>query len=98
MYGGAGIFDGLASFLTRLFTSNVAKELGKKAIDVGKNVVLDAGKKLIEKGVTRVLTPKTQSALQKHVDIPMQYSSPDIIAKKVQSILSRHVNQGFFFA
>ena len=109
VYGGAGIFDSIASFFTRLFTSNAAKQLastaleagksaakevGVKAIDVGKTVALDAGKKLIEKGVTRVLTPKSQSILHKHTGIPMQQSSPDFVAKKAQDILSKYIDMG----
>lgn len=75
VYGGAGIFDSIASSFTRLFTSDAArqiassaldvgksaaKELGQKALDVGKTAALDAGKKHVEKGVTKVLTPKSQ--------------------------------------
>ncbi|XP_060084809.1 uncharacterized protein LOC132564146 [Ylistrum balloti] len=66
VYGGAGMFDSIASFFTRLFTSNaakqiastaldagksVAKEVGKKAMDAGKTAALDAGKNFLEKGV-----------------------------------------------
>ena len=107
VYGGAGLFDSIASFFTRLFTSDAArqiassalevgksaaKEVGKKALDVGKNVALDTGKKLIEKGVVKVLTPKSQGILQKHAGVPMQQSSPDAVAKKAQSILSKYIN------
>lgn len=109
VYGGAGIFDSIASFFTRLFTSDAAKqiassaldvgksaakEVGMKAVDVGKNAALDAGKKLIEKGVTKALTPKSQSILQKHAGIPMQQSSPDAVAKKAQTILSKYIDTG----
>jgi len=107
VYGGAGIFDSIASFFTRLFTSsaakqiastaldagkNAAKEIGKKAVNVGKNAALDAGKKLVERAATKVLTPKSQSILQKHAGIPMQQSSPDAVAKKAQGILSKYLN------
>ncbi len=103
VYGGTGIFDSIASFFTRLFSSNAArqiastaldvgKEVGKKAVDVGKNVAIDTGKKLIEKGVTKVLTPNSQSILQKYAGVPLQQSSPDAVAKKAQSILSKYIN------
>ena len=109
VYGGAGIFDSIASFFTRLFTSNAAKaiassavdvgksaakELGKKALDAGKTAALDAGKKFIERSVTKALTPKSQAILEKHAGIPMQQSSPDVVAKKAQSILNKYINKG----
>ena len=109
VYGGAGIFDSIASFFTSLFTSSAAKQIastalnagrtaakdvGLKALDAGKAAALDAGKKLIEKGVTKVLTPKPQAILQKHAGIPKQKSSPDAVAKKAQSILSKYINSG----
>ena len=34
-----------------------AKDIGMKAIDVGKTVAIDAGKKLVEKAVKRLTTP-----------------------------------------
>ena len=103
VYGGTGIFGSLASFFTRLFSSDAArqiastaldvgKEVGKKAVDVGKNVALDTGKKLIEKGVTKVLTPNSQSILQKYAGVPLQQSSPDAVAKKAQNIMSKYIN------
>ena len=63
VFGGAGIFDSIGNFFTRMFSSNAAKQLasaalqagktaakdiGMKAIDMGKTVAIDAGKKLIE--------------------------------------------------
>ena len=66
-YGGSGICDTIANFLTRIFTSSaakqiassgldvgksVAKEGGKKALEVGKSATVDAGKKLVIKAVT----------------------------------------------
>ena len=109
VYGGSGIFESFASFMSRLFASNAAKqitstaldvgksaakEVGKKALNVGKTAVLDAGKKLIEKGVTRVLTPKSQAILHNYASIPTQQSSPDAVAKKAHNILSKYVDTG----
>ena len=45
-------------------------------------MAIDAGKRLIEKGVTKVLTPKSQAITQKHAGVPMQQSSPDAVARK----------------
>ena len=57
--GGAGIFDFIRNFFVRMFSSNVtkplasaslqagktaAKDIGMKAIDVGKTVAIDSGK------------------------------------------------------
>ena len=79
VYGGAGIFDSLA----KLFPSGVAKQLTSTAINVGKEVgkktAIDVGTKLVKK----VLTPKSQKALQ---SLP-----PDAVATKVQNILNKYV-------
>ena len=75
--GGAGIFGSIGNFFARMFSSNTAKQLasaalqtGKtaakdirmKAIDVGKIVAIDAGKKLVEKPAKRLTTPTPQVA------------------------------------
>ena len=39
-----------------------AKDIGMKAIDVGKTVTIDAGKKLVEKAAKKLTTPKSQVA------------------------------------
>ena len=88
VYGGSGIFDSIASFFTRLFSSNAArqlastaldvgksaaKEVGKKAVDVGKNVAIDAGKKLIEKGVTKAIGSRASPLTPKSQSILQKY-------------------------
>ena len=75
--GGAGIFDSIGNFFARMFSSNAAKKLasatllagknaakdiGMKDIDVGKTVVIGAGKKLVEKATKKLSTPKSQVA------------------------------------
>ena len=62
--GGACIFGSIGNFFARMFSSiaamqllssalqsakTAAKDIGMKAIDVGKTVAIDAGKKLVEK-------------------------------------------------
>ena len=37
-YSGSGIFDTIANFLTRIFTSSTAKQIASSALDVGKSV------------------------------------------------------------
>ena len=66
---GAGIFDFIGNFFTRMFSSIAAKQLvsaalqaGKtpakdiamKAIDVGRTVAINAGKKLVEKAAEKL--------------------------------------------
>ena len=61
--GGAGIFSSIGNFFARMFSSKAAKQLasivhqagktaakdiGMNAIDVGKTVAIDAGKKLLK--------------------------------------------------
>ena len=47
---------------------------------------------MIQKGVTEILTPKSQTILHKHAGVPMQQSSPDAVAKQAQSILSKYID------
>ena len=85
-YGGSGIFDTIANFLTRIFTSSVAKQIAssaldvgksvakegaKKALEVGKSAAVDVGKKLVMKG----LIPKSKKILQKYT----QPTTQDVI-------------------
>jgi len=72
VFGGAGIFDTVAGFFKKLFTSNAAKqiastalsvgkdaakEIGEKALDVGKTAAIDAGKRLVDKAVAKIMSP-----------------------------------------
>ena len=87
--GGADIFCSLGTFFSRMFSSNAAKQLasasiqarkiaakdiGMKAIDVGKTVAIDAGKKFVEKAAKRLSIPKSQVA---NIIVP-----PEEITKK----------------
>ena len=76
-YGGSGIFDTIASLLTRMFTSNTAKQIASFALDVGKSVAKEGAKKALEVGksaavdvgkklVTKALTSKSKKILQKY--------------------------------
>ena len=55
-----------------------------KAIDVGKTVSIDAGKKLVEKAAKRLTTPKSQVA---NVIVP-----PEEITKKVKEVIAKYVD------
>ena len=78
-YGGSGIFDTIANFLTRIFTSSAAKQIASSALDVGKSVAKEGAKKALEVGkstavdvgkklVTTALTPKSKKILQKYTE------------------------------
>ena len=78
-YGGSGIFDTIANFLTRTFTSSAAKQIASSAINVGKSVAKEGAKKTLEAGksaavdarkklVTKALTPKSKKILQKYTE------------------------------
>ena len=97
--GGAGIFGYIGNFFARMFSSNAAKSLasaalqaGKtatkdivmKAIYVGKTVVIDVGKKLVEKAAKRLTTPKPRVA---NVIVP-----PEEITKKVNEVIAKYVD------
>ena len=49
-YGGSGIFDSIANFLTRIFTSSAAKQIASSALDVGKSIAKEGVKKVLEAG------------------------------------------------
>ena len=81
-YGCSGIFDIMVNFLTRMFTSNAAKQIASSAFDVGKSVAKEGAKKALEAGksaavdvgkklVTKALTPKSKKILQKYTT-PLQ--------------------------
>ena len=55
-----------------------------KAIDVGKTVAIDAGKKLVEKAAKRLSTPNSQVA---NVMVP-----PEEITKKVKEVIAKYVD------
>lgn len=61
-YGGSGIFGSIASFLSRLFSkaasNTVVRQLATKAATELGNTVVDAGKKLAEKGINKIIAPK----------------------------------------
>ena len=96
---GAGIFDSIGSFFARMFSSNAAnqlaltdlqagetaaKDIGMKAIDVGKIVTIDAGKKLVEQAAKTLTTPKSQAA---NVMIPQEE-----ITRKVNEVIAKYVD------
>ena len=89
VYGGSGIFDTIANFLTRIFKSSAAKQIAYSALDVGKSVVKEGAKKALEAGksttidvgkklVTKALTPKSKKILQKHTKPTTQPATQDI--------------------
>ena len=88
-YDGSGIFDTIANFLTRIFTSSAAKQITSSAIDVGKSVAKEGAKKALEFGkstavdvgkklVTKALTPKSKKILQKYTEPTTQSTTQDI--------------------
>ena len=101
--GGAGIFDTVANFFRRLFTSNAARqiastalsvgknaaaEIGKKAVDVGKNAVIDAGKKLVDK-----VFKKTEPQVKK-TEPQGTPSKPPPITQEMKDVLTKLINEG----
>ena len=117
VYGGGSIFTTLSELFGKAATSAItsaaakevvrnignkalsigkttAKELGKQAIESGKTAALEAGKKLVEKSVTKALTPKSQQILNKLTGVPMEETSPDRVAKTVNALLTKYADKG----
>ena len=66
-YGGSGIFDTIASLLTRMFTSSAAKQIASSALDVGKSVAKEGAKKALEAGKSAAVdVGKKLQILQKY--------------------------------
>ena len=104
-YGGSGIFDTMVNFLTRMFTSNAAKQLASSTLDVGKSVAKEGAKKALEVGkstavgkklVTKALTPKSKKILQKYTSPPQTRNISTLIdgsAIEIQELVKK-LNDG----
>ena len=88
-YGGSGIFDTIANLLTKIFTSNAAKQIASSALGVGKSVAKEGAKKALDVGkstavdvrkklVTKALTPKSKKISQKYKEPTTQPTTQDI--------------------
>ena len=88
-YGGSGIFNTIANFLTRMFTSSTAKQIPSSVLNVGKSVAKEGEKKALEAGesaavdvgktlVTKPLTSKSKKILQKYMEPTTQPKTRDI--------------------
>ena len=71
---------------------NAAKDIGMKAIDVGKTVAIDAGNKLVEKAAKRLTTPKSQVANVVVRQIANVLVPPEEIIKKVNDVIAKYDN------
>ena len=74
--GGAGIFDSILQFLIRTFTSQTdkeaAKHVGKAALEAGKTVAVDAGKKLIDKAMQTKTSKKKVEDIISYIRLTRQ--------------------------
>ena len=105
-YGGTGIFDTMANFLMRMFTSNAAKQIASSALDVGKSVAKEGAKKALEVGksaavdvgkklVTKALTPISKKILQKYTEPATRNISTIIDGSAIEiQDLVRKLNDG----
>ena len=66
--GGSGIFDSLVKALTSQTAKNIGKEVGKTALEVGRSVAVDAGKKLIERAMRPKPSKKLENIVNKYMD------------------------------
>ena len=77
--GGSGIFDSLVRTFTsqaaKKVASSGAKEVGKAALEVGKTVAVDTGKKLIEKVMQPKAKSKIENIVSKYTDQSMKGSA-----------------------
>ena len=106
-YGGSGILDTVVNLLTRMFTSNAAKQIASSALDVGKSVAEEGAKKALEVGksaavdvgkklVHKALTPKSKKILQKYATSPQTRDINTLIdgsAIEIQELVKK-LNEG----
>ena len=71
-------------YVLRQAGKTAAKDIGMKAIDVGKTVAIDAGKKLVKKAAKKLSAPKWQVA---NVMV-----SPEEITKKLNEVIAKYVD------
>ena len=97
----------MVNFLTRIFTSNAAKQIASSAFDVGKSVAKEGAKKALEVGksaavdagkklVTKALTPKSKKNLQKYTAPPQTRNISTLIdgsAIEIQELVKK-LNSG----
>jgi len=77
VHGGSGLFDSVANFFKGLLSSNVGKQLLDVGKTAGKEAAIVAGKKLAEKGMDKILAPKSQTALQAPLQASLQALTPE---------------------
>lgn len=89
VYGGAGMFDSIAGFITRLFTSNVASNVAKQitssALNAGKFVAKEAGKKALNIGKTAAV-----DAGKKFIEKSVTKVFANKLTPKSKAILKKH--------
>ena len=67
--GGSGIFDSIIKFLTSQTAKTIGKEVGKTALEAGKSVAVDAGKKLVERAMRPKPTKnRVENIVNKYMD------------------------------
>ena len=95
--GGAGFFSSIGNFFARMFSSNAAKQLASTAHQAGKTAAkdigmkaIDVGKKLVEKAATRLTTPKSQVASVVVPQIANVLVPPEEIIKKVNDVIAKY--------
>ena len=103
--GGAGIFGSIGKFFgENVFEQcgkaisvdsssgrkNCSKDIGMKAIDVGKTVAIDAGKKLVEMAAKKLTTLKPQIANVVVPQIANVLVPPEEINKKINDVIEKY--------
>ena len=97
----------MVNLLTRMFTSNAAKQIASSALDVGKSVAKEGAKKALEVGksaavdvgkklVQKALTPKSKKILQKYTATPQTQNISTLIdgsAIEIQELVKK-LNDG----
>ena len=83
---------------TAIQAGNIAeKDIGMKAIDVGKTVAIDFGKKLVEKAAKGISTPKPLEKAAKRLSTSKSQVAnvmvpPEEITKKVNEVIAKYVD------
>ena len=89
VYGGAGVFDSVAGFFSKLFSkaaSNaVVRQAASTVLDAGKSVAKEVGKKAVEAGKDAAISAG-KKLIEKGVDKFLTSKSQEIINKYTPSV------------
>ena len=69
-----------------------AKDIGMKAIDVGKTAAIDAGKKLVEKAAKKLVEKAAKKLSTPKLQVANAMMPPEEVTKKVHEVIAKYID------